>query len=233
MAGSDPTASEAALLAAIYPVSRETLARFARYRDLLERWQRHINLVGPDTLKEFWTRHVADSLQVLPLMPAARRWLDIGSGGGFPGMAIAVAHAGDPLRRHLMVESNARKCAFLREVAAATGARAQVIDARIESVAQQIAADFAPQAVTARALAPLAELVEHCRPFLGVGATLFFHKGEGWRREVAECDGLAGLDLVSHPGRVQKGSVVLQIRDPDADGATRAPDTHASGHGDP
>jgi 16S rRNA (guanine527-N7)-methyltransferase len=222
MAGRDPTASGAAALAAIYPVSRETLARFARYRDLLERWQQHTNLVGPDTLKEFWTRHVADSLQGLPLMPAAQRWLDIGSGGGFPGMAIAIAHAGDSARRHMLVESNARKCAFLREVAAATGARAQVIDARIESVAQQIAEEFAPQAVTARALAPLAALLGQCRPFLGVGATLFFHKGEGWRREVAECDGLAGLDLVSHPSRVQKGSVILRIRDPDAEGAARA-----------
>jgi 16S rRNA (guanine527-N7)-methyltransferase len=204
----DPAAS----LAGLYPVSRETLARFERYRELLERWQQRINLVGTGTLAGFWTRHVADSLQALALAPQAERWLDLGSGGGFPGLAIAIANSERPLCRHLLIESNAKKCAFLREVAFTTGANARVVDARIESVAERIATEFEPQIVTARALAPLSDLRKWCRPFLLSGATLLLHKGTGWKRELAECGGLAGLDLVIHPGKVQAGSAILEIR---------------------
>jgi 16S rRNA (guanine527-N7)-methyltransferase len=210
-----PDAAEAELLEAIHPVSRETLERFQRYRVLLDRWQAKTNLVSPSTLRQFWSRHVADSLQVLALHPQCRDWADFGSGGGFPGLAIAIALAGETSSRHRLVESSAKKCAFLREVARETGARATVIQERIESVAQRISAD-PPQILTARALAHLRDLMGLSRPLLAAGSVAIFHKGRDFEREIEECDGLPGYDLVVHPDRVEPGAALLEIRDPAA-----------------
>src|SRR5262245_35908813 len=106
---------EAAL--ALVPVSRETLARLDRFVATLLTWQRRINLIAPATVREIWTRHVADSLQLLALAPTARVWLDLGSGGGFPGLVIACALAETSGTRVHLVESNGKKAAFLREAA--------------------------------------------------------------------------------------------------------------------
>jgi len=210
-----PTEAELAELRRVLPVSRETVARFARYRDLLETWQKKTNLVAPGTLPAFWTRHVADSLQALALFPEARRWMDLGSGAGFPGMAIAIANAASPERSHTLVESNARKCAFLREAARATGANAEIICERIESVAERYAGSpERPDLVTARALAPLARLIGLGLPLLAAGATGLFHKGREFQAEIAECRGLWRFDLVIHESRIEAGSVLLEIRNP-------------------
>src|SRR3712207_4700587 len=99
---------------AAYDVSRETSARLDILVNELARWQRIKNLVGPSTLPEAWTRHVGDSLQLLAAESQARRWLDLGSGAGFPGLVIAAALAGTPGAEVHLVESNSRKCAFLR-----------------------------------------------------------------------------------------------------------------------
>src|SRR5580698_6959417 len=97
------------------PVSRETEMRLDRYVHLLRQWQAKTNLVAPSTLPNLWTRHIADSLQLLALAPSAKRWADLGSGGGFPGVVLACALADVPEATVHLIERNAKKAAFLRE----------------------------------------------------------------------------------------------------------------------
>lgn len=203
------------LLDRVYPVSRETMAAFETYRELLQTWQAKTNLVAPGTLETFWERHLSDSLQALALFPETRRWMDLGSGGGFPGMAIAVANRDVPERCHVLVESNHKKCAFLRAVARATGANAVVENERIESVTKRyLSSNDRPDIVTARALAPLAKLVELAEPLLAAGTVGLFHKGRDFAREVEDSRGLWQFDLVIHESRIEAGSVLLEVRNP-------------------
>src|SRR5215204_7596941 len=138
-------------------VSRETAERLEKFIELLLSWQRTTQLVARSTLPELWTRHVADSLQLLPLAPEARTWVDLGSGGGFPGLTLACALADTAGAKVHLVESNAKKAAFLREGARALRLPALVHAMRIEDFSH----DFAdsPDVVTARALAPLTRLL--------------------------------------------------------------------------
>ena len=112
-------------------VSRETFERLLGFQELFARWAETINLVAPSTLDQLWTRHVLDSAQLLKLMPAARSWLDLGSGGGFPGAVIAIlmAERGGTVE---LIESNGKKAAFLRTALAAAGAPARVFHCRVE-----------------------------------------------------------------------------------------------------
>src|SRR6185437_3029113 len=109
------------------PVSHETEMRLDLYVDLLRLWQTKTNLVAPSTLPSLWTRHVADSLQLLSLAPSARRWLDLGSGGGFPGIVVACALAEAPGATVHLVERNTKKAAFLREALRVTKAAGSFI----------------------------------------------------------------------------------------------------------
>ena len=120
---------------ALFPVSRETQDRLDRFVETLLRWQDRLNLIANSTIGEIWTRHVADSLQLLPLAPQARTWVDLGSGGGFPGMVIACALADEVGTRVHLIESNGKKAAFLREAVRATGTPAVVHDKRKRSFA--------------------------------------------------------------------------------------------------
>jgi 16S rRNA (guanine527-N7)-methyltransferase len=170
---------------ALTPVSRETTARLDRFVALLLDWQRRINLIAPSTEAKLWTRHVADSLQLLALAPDARRWADLGSGGGFPGLVIACALAetnGAKGAQVHLVESNAKKAAFLREAARVTGAPAVIHATRIEDFV-----DNAPEGievVTARALAPLVDLLTAAYPLLQRGACGLFPKGQAAATEL-------------------------------------------------
>ncbi len=207
-----PLESELELLQQIYPVSRETLDRLETYRRLLETWQAKTNLVAPNTLPQFWSRHVADSLQVKALCADTRRFADLGSGGGFPGMVIAIANVGLLGAEHHLVESLAKKCAFLRSVARETGASVTIHNERIESAAERIATlALPPQVVTARALAPLRTLLGLAEPLLKAGAKGLFHKGREYVREIEECNGLWRFDLVVHDSKVETGSVLLEV----------------------
>src|ERR1700704_5018950 len=114
-------ASDRARALALTPVSRETSERLDRFVELLLTWQRTTNLIAASTIPHLWTRHVADSLQLLELAPDARVWIDLGSGGGFPGLVIACALADKPGALIHLVESNAKKAAFLREAQRVTG----------------------------------------------------------------------------------------------------------------
>ncbi len=161
---------------ALVPVSRETEERLALYVALLRRWQRIKNLVGPSTLDRVWTRHIADSAQLVALLPEARSWLDMGSGAGFPGLVIAILLRDTAGAAVHLVESNARKCAFLREAARETGAAAVIHNARIENVTPTL--EYV-DVITARALAPLPDLLEMGKIPLSRGATGLFLKSAG------------------------------------------------------
>ncbi|MGI8527158.1 MAG: 16S rRNA (guanine(527)-N(7))-methyltransferase RsmG, partial [Pseudolabrys sp.] len=146
-------AADKAKALAITPVSRETEDRLDRYVELLLKWQATTNLVAPSTLPTLWTRHVADSLQLIDLAPGAKIWVDLGSGGGFPGIPIACALA--PISGAMVhaVESNGKKAAFLREAARITGAPVTVHAQRIENFGDRFMTEV--HVVSARALAPL------------------------------------------------------------------------------
>ena len=164
------------------PVSRETVARLDRFVELLLSWQQRINLIAASTVGTVWTRHIADSLQLIRLAPGARTWLDLGSGGGFPGLAIACALPEGEGARVDLVESNARKAAFLGEAVRTLRLPAVVHCARIE--------DFVPtdsaEVVVARALAPLPRLLAYAAPALQKGAKALFPKGQDVGAELTE-----------------------------------------------
>jgi 16S rRNA (guanine527-N7)-methyltransferase len=169
---------------ALTPVSRETTARLDRFVALLLAWQQHTNLIARSTMPTLWTRHVADSLQLIDLAPGARIWADLGSGGGFPGLVVACALA-DAEGAHVhLVESIGKKASFLRDAVRVTGAPATVHATRIEEFV-----DKAPESldvVTARALAPLPELLDMAYPLLKSGALGLFPKGQDVAVELTE-----------------------------------------------
>lgn len=164
-------------------VSRETFEKMELLERELRRWQAIKNLVGPATLDRIWERHIVDSLQLLDLAPEARTWLDLGSGAGFPGLVLAIAGAERGLRVHL-VESNSRKCAFLRHIVRLTGSAATIHEARLEAVIP----DFVAKAdvVSARALASLVQLLDWTAPVLKAGTIGLFPKGRDAEIELTE-----------------------------------------------
>jgi 16S rRNA (guanine527-N7)-methyltransferase len=171
---------------ALFPdVSRETWDRLQALSELLAKWQRTINLVGSRTLDEIWMRHIADGLQVAEIAPAgARVFVDLGSGGGFPGLVIAAALANRPGFQMHLIESDQRKSAFLREASRAMAVSASVHNARIEVAL----ADWSHGAdvVTARAVAPLKKLLELAEPLLKSGTVGIFPKGQDVESELTE-----------------------------------------------
>lgn len=197
-------------VAAILRVSRETTAKLDAYVALLRKWQRSQNLVAPATLDHVWTRHVADSAQALAALPDARRWVDLGSGAGFPGLVTALLLAEDPGARVTLVESNRGKAAFLRTVIRETDAPAEVIDARIEAVGAGWTE--AVDAVSARALAPLPALLGLAAPFLARGGVGVFHKGEEFAAERDAAAPIWECDLLEIPSAIRSGSRIVLAR---------------------
>jgi 16S rRNA (guanine527-N7)-methyltransferase len=164
------------------PVSRETLARLDRFVALLLETQSHTNLIGAGTVPELWTRHIADSLQLLDLAPDAKTWLDLGSGAGFPGLVIACALADRAGTAVHLVESTGKKADFLRTVVATLALPATVHHIR----AEQFAPDFSADVITARAVAPLPKLFGYVAPLLKSGAKALLPKGQDVEAELTE-----------------------------------------------
>ena len=181
---------------ALTPVSRETEARLDRFVGLLLQWQAKTNLVAPSTLPHLWTRHIADSLQLLTLAPSAKIWVDLGSGGGFPGVVLACALADTSGAVVHLVERNARKAAFLREALRVAGARGVVHGKRIEDIVDSLAGPI--DCVTARALAPLHELVGFAEPLVRRGAKAFFLKGQDVGAELTEATKYWKIEPILH-----------------------------------
>jgi 16S rRNA (guanine527-N7)-methyltransferase len=173
------TDTERAAFAAEFDVSRETLARFDRYAELLTEWQQRMNLVGPSTLPHLWDRHFRDSAQLLAIAGTGKRWLDIGAGGGFPGLVLAIL---DPTARLVLVESITKKCRFLEQVASETGTNATVTVAnrRIEA----LKADRF-DIITARAAASLDTLFNWGLRFAGPETRWLLPKGARVQEELA------------------------------------------------
>ena len=195
---------------ALTPVSRETERRLEAFVDLLLVWQRRINLVAPSTLGELWTRHVADSLQLIPLVPSARVWVDLGSGGGFPGIPIACALADQAAAQVHLIESNGKKAAFLREAVRVTGAPAAVHQERAEKFGESFAESV--HVVTARALAPLKILCDQAFPLINRGAIGLFPKGQDIEAELTDAAKYWRLEASKVPSKTGTASWIVIIR---------------------
>jgi 16S rRNA (guanine527-N7)-methyltransferase len=171
--------------AAVFDVSRETLDRLAIYEALLRQWQKVMNLVAPSTLDAVWHRHFADSAQIVRLAPQARSWTDLGSGAGFPGLVVAIllAEGGSEPAHVTLIESDSRKCAFLREVARKTGITVDILSTRIEQAATHTNLEW-PEVVSARALAPLDRLLGLAAPLFTPSTVGVFLKGRDAAAEV-------------------------------------------------
>jgi 16S rRNA (guanine527-N7)-methyltransferase len=196
-------------LSGIVGVSHGTLSRLTRLVELVETWHSAENLIATSTLPDIWRRHVADSAQLVPLFPEARDWVDLGSGAGFPGLVVAILLAEKSCTVHLL-ESNQRKCAFLRVAVRETGAPAIVHDGRIEATLANWREPV--DIVTARALAPLSGLLTHAAPLIHRGARAAFFKGRDFVREIEEASKYWDFDLVQHPSKTNESGVILEIR---------------------
>jgi 16S rRNA (guanine527-N7)-methyltransferase len=185
-------------------VSRETLDRLTLLADLLKKWQPRINLIGSDTLADLWRRHMLDSAQLAPLVPrSARTLIDLGSGAGFPGLVLAAV---SPALQVHLVEANARKCAFLRQAAAAMGLPVTIHPRRIEQMAPQ---PF--DVVTALALAPLARLLGLAERFVGPGTLCLFLKGRGVEGELIEAQKTWRMVVRRRPSLSDPAGTILDV----------------------
>jgi 16S rRNA (guanine527-N7)-methyltransferase len=193
---------------ALTPVSRETIRRLDILVELLLTWQRTTQLIAKSTVPQVWTRHVADSLQLLDLAPDARIWVDLGSGAGFPGLVLACALAETPGACVHLVESNAKKAAFLREATRITKVPVSIHAQRIEKFVES----FDPRAdvVTARALAPLKALADQSFDLLKAGAMGIFPKGQDVEAELTESSKYWTMNATLVPSRTDsKGRIVI------------------------
>lgn len=188
------------------PVSRETEVRLDRYVALLREWQAKTNLVAPSTLPHLWTRHIADSLQLVDLAPSAKRWADLGSGGGFPGVVLACAMAETVGASVHLVERIAKKAAFLREAIRITASPGVVHLAEIGDNVDRITGPV--DCVTARALAPLHQLIGFAEPLMRNGAKALFLKGQDVEAELTEAAKYWNIQPQLHQSRTGDGWIV-------------------------
>lgn len=189
-------------------VSRETMERLEAYASLLEKWNPRINLVSRATIAELWTRHIVDSAQIFELGPdKAQHWVDIGSGGGFPGLVIAIiAKELRPEMKITLVESDQRKCAFLRTVSRETGCKVEVHAKRIEEI-ETLKADV----LSARALADLSLLLDFATLHLASDGICLFPKGVTWEKEVENARDSWSFNVVTSKSETQDDAVILRI----------------------
>lgn len=192
------------------PVSRETEEKLRCFADLLAVWTRKINLIAPSTHPQIWERHIQDSLQIYPLVQAGwRSWVDLGSGGGLPGIVVAILAAEDARETTVtLIESDGRKCAFLRAALRETGVKATIINQRIEDV-PGLSADV----VSARALAPLPKLMSFTHHHLAPDGTALFQKGQNANQEIDEALERWSFACEKHPSQTASDGVVLKIGD--------------------
>jgi 16S rRNA (guanine527-N7)-methyltransferase len=202
------TDDKAAALA-LTPVSHETEARLDRYVALLLEWQAKTNLVAPSTLPTLWTRHISDSLQLLSLAPSAKSWVDLGSGGGFPGVVLACALAKTPGASIHLVERIAKKAAFLREAIRVTAAPGTVHLADIGDTVDRVAGPI--DCVTARALAPLHQLIGFAEPWVKRGAKALFLKGQDVEAELTEATKYWKIEPKLHSSRTGGDGWIVEL----------------------
>lgn len=191
-------------------VSRESLEKLKVYHALLLKWQKAINLVSSKTVHEAWVRHFADSVQVEQFIPeGTKTMMDVGSGAGFPGAVLAILR---PEIEVHVVESDERKCQFMRTVSRETDASIRIHTSRIESLNPQ---EIRPDVVTARALAPLGALLDYMAPFVVENPELkmVFLKGERAQEEIDLARGRYDFQVESHRSCTDSGAYVLRVSD--------------------
>jgi 16S rRNA (guanine527-N7)-methyltransferase len=199
-------ASDKAAALKLTAISRETEARLDAYVDLLVLWQAKTNLVASSTLPNLWTRHISDSLQLLALAPSAKIWVDLGSGGGFPGVVLASALAETPGAMVHLVERNAKKAAFLREALRITAGAGTVHHADIGDSVDSFAGKV--DCVTARAVAPLHQLIGFAEPLVKQGARALFLKGQDVEAELTEATKYWNITSRLHSSLTGQGWIV-------------------------
>lgn len=186
-------------------VSRETIEKLKEFGALLEKWTKSINLIASNTVPELWTRHILDSAQLYELAPQGwSSWTDMGSGGGLPALVIAILDTNS--RPIILIESDQRKCTFLKTVK-------RELDLNIEIVAGRIGADPLPPAdvLSARALAPLPDLLQYATKLLKPSGTCLFPKGSKHQDEIALAGVKYNFDLKVHPSHTHPDAGVLEI----------------------
>jgi 16S rRNA (guanine527-N7)-methyltransferase len=191
-------------------VSRETFARLEIIVAQLEKWQPRINLVSSGTMTQIWHRHILDSLQLTRLVPSVKTWIDLGSGGGFPGLVVAAVLAERSGVLMTLVESNAKKCAFLRETTRIAGLPVQVINERIEIAIPHLNKSY--DVISARALASLVDLIPMVAPLLEKGSLALFPKGQDVDDELkaASISWNLGYDLIE--SQTEPGAKIVLVR---------------------
>jgi 16S rRNA (guanine527-N7)-methyltransferase len=187
----------------------KALPELELYEALLSRWRAKINLVAEPTLSRVWTRHFADSAQVLEAFPSILTWADLGSGAGFPGMVLAILLKDRPGAMVHLIESDQRKAAFLRAVSRETQAPATIHVGRIEEELPSLLGQVS--GVTARALAPLPRLIDWSREHLLKNAIGVFLKGEEWRGELTNGDGLDSFQIRAIASRTNPQARLIAV----------------------
>ena len=204
------TRSEQELFAGLENVSHETIERLHLYADLLKVWNPSAGLVAKSTLPQLWTRHFLDSAQLLKAAPNSQiRWIDLGTGGGLPGMVLAImCDEQRPSDEFVLVESNVRKCEFLKTVCRETGVRAEILHGRAETLEPQAA-----NVATARALTSLSQLLYFASRHLVEGGMALFHKGAGRQSEIDDAQKKWTFRLTEMPSITNDAGAVLQVCD--------------------
>ena len=190
-------------------VSRETFDRLKAFESLFFKWSKAFNLAAPSTLNDFWHRHIIDSAQLAAIIKPSGTWIDLGSGGGLPGIVLSILMRESSGGIVHLIESNGKKAAFLRNAILETAANGMVHQIRIEDAPKEVAS---ADVVTARALAGLPALLTLAKPWLNGGATALFHKGREFREEVKVARDVYRFDLVEHKSMVDPASAILEIR---------------------
>lgn len=184
-------------------VSRETLERLKIYVELLLKWQRAINLIGPGTIADVWGRHVLDCGQLMPHIPKDKAPIvDIGSGAGLPGLILAIMGVPDIT----LVESDSRKCSFLREVARVTKTHVEIVESRVEHLENMEAG-----VITARALAPLTKLTELSQSVTKLDTIYLFLKGKNLKNELTHLKNNWTMRLEVHPSVTNPDGSILKM----------------------
>jgi len=191
-------------------VSRETQEKLDHFVALFDKWSKTINLVAPSTKANIWHRHIADSAQLFKLLPEPKRWVDLGSGGGFPGIVLAILFSETDGHWVHLVESNHKKAAFLRLALSETNASGSIHPCRIEDAAKEIPSC---DVVSARALADLGQLLSYAEPWMlfKPKTRAILHKGRDYQSEIEKARGRWRFDLVIHKSAIEADSVILDI----------------------
>ncbi|WP_332065228.1 16S rRNA (guanine(527)-N(7))-methyltransferase RsmG [Bartonella sp. CB189] len=196
------------LLDIVPAVSRETVEDLMRFESLIIQWNKHINLISSTTIPILWTRHILDSAQIYPLYSDFLNWCDLGSGGGFPAIVIAIFMK-DKKKGHIdLVESNGKKIAFLRTVIAQLNLPATVHHCRIEDVYQKIKM---PDIITARGLASLNDLLRLIFPLLTEKTIALLQKGRDYSTEIINASANWNFNMLKHRSKIDRNSVILEI----------------------